>query len=365
MTPIPTGKAFIIQGLRILERAAVFHFPYQTIDKDTQLDCDVVIIGSGAGGSVVAAELADVGQSVIVLEKGPYVQAVDMTQREEEMLRQLYEARAALATTDGNMGVLAGSCLGGGTTINWAGAFRTPDFVLEEWAKEHGNPHFLTKAFQESFDKIEQRCHINTRLIRHNPQNESLQKGAQQLGYLIKTIPRNVRQPEVVDASTFWKMQGFSPHGNRLGIKQGAVQTFLKDAVQAGALLYPDTVVDRIVVKQGFAQGVIARHTATSGQEYNLTIRAKRVVVAAGAIHTPAVLKRSGITHPEIGHNLYLHPTSAVSARYPHKIESWYGPMMSAVCDEFVQLNGNYGFKLETPPGASRPDGHRIKLALW
>ncbi len=324
--------------------------PVNTIDNDTSLDCDVLVIGSGAGGSVVAAELAQAGQSVIVLEKGPYLQPKAMSQQEETMMQQMYEARAGLVSTNGSIGVLAGSCLGGGTTINWAGAFRTPGYVLEEWATAHQNPHFITDAFQKSFEIVEQRCHINTRLLRHNAQNQALLNGAGKLGYLLKNIPRNVRPPVEMQAQQAWEAQGFSPYGDRYGIKQGAVETFLADAVEAGARLFPDTYVEQIIIKNAKALGAYALHTSPSGRVRQLKIVAKKVILAAGAIHSPAVLKRSGLTHLEIGRNLYLHPTTAVSAAYSEPVESWYGPMMSAVCDEFVQLDGNFGCKIETPP---------------
>ena len=97
-------------------------------------DCDVLIIGSGAGGGVVAGELAAAGYDVLVLEKGPYLHGTDFTRREADMLARLYDARASLLTQDGGVALLAGACLGGGTTVNWAGAFRTPDYILEEWA---------------------------------------------------------------------------------------------------------------------------------------------------------------------------------------------------------------------------------------
>src|SRR5690606_16427970 len=86
------------------------------------------------------------------------------------------------------------------------------------------------------------------------------------------------------------------------------------------------------------------------GRPHRVTVRARRVVVAAGAIHTPALLRRSGVEHPHLGRHLYLHPTVAVAARYAPPMQSWFGPMMSAVSNAFTHLDGLYGPKLETPP---------------
>ncbi|WP_345070880.1 GMC family oxidoreductase N-terminal domain-containing protein, partial [Hymenobacter fastidiosus] len=119
---------------------------------DVTYDCDVLVIGSGAGGGVIAGELAAAGQQVLVLEKGPYCHGCDFTQREVDMLGKLYDAKGALTTQDGGVALLAGSCLGGGTTVNWAGAFRTPDYVLQEWAREHQVPHFTSLEFKKSLD---------------------------------------------------------------------------------------------------------------------------------------------------------------------------------------------------------------------
>ncbi|MEL6863005.1 MAG: FAD-dependent oxidoreductase [Bacteroidota bacterium] len=319
-------------------------------EKDLDLDCDVLIIGSGAGGSVVAAQLAQAGQKVIVVERGPYLQAKEMNQSEEEMLARLYENRGALTSVAGNMLVLAGNCLGGGTTVNWAGAFRTPDYVLEEWAKQHGNPQFLDPAYQKGFDCIEQRCKVTHNLLRHNPQNQALVDGATALGIDTKVIPRNVVQPEGVSEDLYWKAQGWSPYGDRYGIKQSANYTFLQDATEAGAELLVHTAVDRIKIQAGEAQGAVATCHHPNGQQFKVNIRSKKVVLAAGSIQSPAILLRSGLKHPEIGRNLYLHPTTVVSGIYSHMVESWNGPMMSAVCDRFTRLDGNFGFKLETPP---------------
>ncbi len=314
--------------------------------KNQQLAYDVVIVGSGAGGSVAASILAEAGQSVLIIEKGPFLKGKDFNQVELDMLNKLYEGRGLLSSVDGGVSVFAGSCLGGGTTVNWAGAFRTPDYILEEWAKEHDNPHFLEADYNKGFDFVEKRNHISTDLIKHNPQNQSLYKGAQKLDWNVKLIPRNVRKPEALSDEFFWKSQGFSPLGDRYGSKQCALQTALSDAVEKGAHVLYDTTVLKVLTSKGIAQGV----EVVSKEKDKWSIRAKQVIVSAGSIHTPAILKRSGLRHKEIGRNLYIHPTVPLTGFYNEKSYSWYGPMMSAVVDEFTRKDGNYGFKIETPP---------------
>ncbi|MEP0547189.1 MAG: GMC family oxidoreductase N-terminal domain-containing protein [Rhodothermales bacterium] len=319
-----------------------------TLDRDVTLRCDTVVVGSGAGGGVVAGELAEAGHDVIVIEKGPYVDRDEFTHREAETMGRLYEQQGALATKSGSVSVLAGSCLGGGTTINWAGSFRTPEYILRQWADQHDAPHFRSPAFQQSIETLEQAMHVGAdRGTRHNPQNQALWDGCTKLGYHVGEIPRNQRPPE---SEAEWKRIGFSPFGDRDGLKQGMLPTYLQRAVAHGARILADTTVERVTIANGRATGVVGTYEGVDGRRVRVTVQAERVVVAAGSIHTPALLLRSGIEHPHLGRHLFFHPTVAVAARYPDRMEPWYGPMMSAVSNEFAKLDGLYGPKLETPP---------------
>ncbi|KAA9333274.1 FAD-dependent oxidoreductase [Hymenobacter busanensis] len=317
--------------------------------RDTTYDCDVLVIGSGAGGGVVAGELAAAGYDVLVLEKGPYCHGCDFTQREADMLGQLYDARGTLSTTDGGITLLAGSCLGGGTTVNWAGAFRTPDYVLEEWAHDHQAPHFTQASFKASLEAVAAAVSVNTDYPRHNGQNQALLDGSRKLGHDVRLIPRN--EKGLSDSEADFRGLGYSTFGDRYGIKQGTLNTYLKTAAEHGARLLPNTRVERITTAAGQATGAEAVCTAADGRPVRVTVRAQRVVVAGGAIQTPALLLRSGLQHPHLGHHLHLHPTVAVSGVYPWPIEAWYGPSMSVVNDSCTRLNGtNFGAKIETPP---------------
>ena len=316
---------------------------------DTTYSCDVLIIGSGAGGGVMAGELAQAGHDVLVLEAGPYCHGRDFTQREADMLGRLYDGRGALSTRDGGVGILAGACLGGGTTVNWAGAFRTPDYVLEEWAREHDAPQFTSAAFKASLDAVAQALSVNTDYPRHNGQNQTLRDGSARLGQATQLIPRN--EKGLVDNDLHYQGLGFSTLGDAHGIKQGTLNTYLRTAAAHGARLLPDTRAERVTVVGGRATGAEAVHTTADGRVVRITVRAQRVVVAAGAIQTPTLLLRSGLRHPHLGRHLHLHPTVVVAAHYPQAMHSWHGPSMSVVNDTYTRLQGtNFGVKLETPP---------------
>ncbi|UYZ62640.1 FAD-dependent oxidoreductase [Hymenobacter weizhouensis] len=316
---------------------------------DVQYDCDVLVIGSGAGGGVVAGELAAAGHDVLVLEKGPYLHGAEFSQREVDMLGTLYDARGTLSTQDGGVALLAGSCLGGGTTINWAGAFRTPDYILHEWAREHQVPHFASLEFKKSLDAVSRALSVNIDHTRHNAQNQALWDGSTRLGQEVKLIPRN--EKGLTGSDLHFRSLGFSCFGDRHGIKQGTLNTYLQTASDHGARLLTDTRVERVTVAQGRATGAEAVHTTADGRPVRVTVRARRVVVAAGSIQTPALLLRSGLRHPHLGQHLHLHPTVAVSALYEQRMEAWHGPMMSVVNDCYTMLSGTtFGAKLETPP---------------
>ena len=312
-------------------------------------DCDVLVIGSGAGGGVVAGELAAAGYDVLVLEKGPYLHGTDFTRREADMLARLYDARASLLTQDGGVALLAGACLGGGTTVNWAGAFRTPDYILEEWAREHDAPFFTGPDFARSLAAVAAAIGVNTDYAQHNGQNAALRDGSARLGQATRLIPRNERG--LTEGQGHFEGLGFSSLGDAHGIKQGTLNTYLPLACAHGARLLPHTRVERVTVAAGRATGAEATHTTPDGRAVPVTVRAKRVVVAGGAVQTPALLLRSGLRHPHLGQHLHLHPTVIVQGRYPHPMQAWHGPSMSIVNDHFTRLRGsNYGAKLETPP---------------
>lgn len=161
------------------------------ITADTTLDCDAVVIGSGAGGGVVAGELAVAGKSVVVLEKGGYYADGDFTLQEAQAMPELYLKRGLLASKDLGTIVLAGSVLGGGTVVNWNTSFRTPDDVLEEWATLSGLRAFTDSALQDSFAAVEQRISVNTENSAHNKQNQLLYDGAKAAGYHAGILRRN------------------------------------------------------------------------------------------------------------------------------------------------------------------------------
>ena len=317
-----------------------------TITKPTTYECDVCIIGSGAGGGVMAAELAAAGKRVMVLEAGGGKQAPDFVQRELNGMQDLYLDQGLTSTRDLGVAILAGATLGGGTTVNWQTALPLPDAIREEWAERSGCQHFVAESFTHSFEKVLARINAHPSPDAINANNVVLRKGCQALGYNYTELPRNDRGCDL-------SLCGSCVFGCPAQGKQSTPVTWLLDAQRNGdTTIITNCRAEQIRLEKGRVSGVDALATdPLTGRTYAVTIKATTVVVAAGAIHTPALLMRAGLKHPMLGRNLYLHPTTAVSGTYDELIAPWQGPAQSILCDEFAYRRGTYGYRLETAPG--------------
>ncbi len=314
------------------------------IDRDTVLDCDVVVVGAGAGGGVVAGVLASAGQDVVVLEKGPNPGATDMTQVEGDMLGALYLDAGLLMTKSGSMPILAGSCVGGGTTINWTTSLPLPEQTRAEWDQVSGLSLFSSRRFADSLDRVAARLHLSTRWTTPGVRDQILERGCRALGWHVEAQPRNVTDClEGLEC-------GYCGYGCRHGAKNSTAETYLRDAVAGGARLVPQCDVERVTAERGKATGVIGTVSRSDGASRRLTVRAKVVVVAAGAIYTPALLGRSGLSNPRVGRGLRLHPVSAVMGVFPERVEGWSGALQTRFSNQFADQNGGFGARLETGP---------------
>lgn len=313
------------------------------ITGETTLDADVVVVGSGAGGGVIAAELSAAGKSVIVVEKGGYFNESDFTGHEAEMMPNLYLKRGLQSTKDLSMAILAGSCLGGGTVVNWSTSFRAPEMVLQEWERDYGLSGFTGSEFAAHYDAVSARIGVNLDDSAPNANNAIIERGCEKLSYHWAPIPRNANHCE--------QRCGACGYGCAYGRKQSTLLTYLQDAANKGARFVVDCTVERVTMDHGEATGVhaMALDRAT-GQRHRVTIRAKTVVLCAGALHTPAILLRSGVSNANLGRHLKLHPVVAVAGFYPEPIRTWEGSLQTRYSDQFAQ-GISHGFKIEVAPG--------------
>lgn len=316
------------------------------LDGET-LHADAVVIGTGAGGATAAARLAEAGLDVIIVESGELVHGADFDEREGVMFERLYADGGLRTTDDLGVSMVQGVCVGGSTTINWMIMLRTPDWVLNEWTRAHGAEGMSSKEMQAVFARVEHELHA--RLVpddAHSPNNRIILDGASKLGWSAKSAVINARN---------CIRTGFCGYGCRSGAKQGTLETYLPRALKAGARLVTQASAERIeFVERGGKfpkKRVVIRHTQADGRVRDISIEAKVVVVAAGAVGTPVLLQQSGLGGGGVGKYLRLHPTTGLLARYDREIYAAGGLPLSSVCDEFHQMDANgYGVWIETPP---------------
>ncbi|HYI46726.1 MAG TPA: GMC family oxidoreductase [Actinomycetota bacterium] len=309
-----------------------------TIETDEVVNCDVVVVGSGAGGGCVAAGLAASGYSVVILEKGGYFAEPDFHHNESQAMRELYLYASTLTSSDLRVRIIAGSAVGGGTLVNYATAFRTPDHVLKEWARVSGIDAFISGEIDESLDVVCKRVNVTFDESEPGRRDSLMEEGCQKLGWHVAPLPRAVRDCGQ-DAGC-----GYCGMGCRRGAKQGTMKTFLEDAVKSGARIFTGADVERVTIKDGVARGVSARVG-----DHRLTVNARAVVSAAGSIETPALLLRSGLKG-EVGKNLRLHPGLASWGFFDEDVRIWEGTTQARYCAEFAEWDGGYGPIFETVP---------------
>ena len=297
------------------------------IARDTTLDCDVCVVGSGAGGGVTAAVLAEAGLDVVVLEAGGHYEEGDFDGAELDGLRRLYHGRGTTATDDQGIGILAGACLGGGTVVNYTTSFRTPDEIRAEWGGV-----FETDAFDGALDAVCARLAVNTDHNRPSKREEIVSRGLHSLGWHEGRMPRNVRGCDQDGVC------GYCAYGCPLGAKHSTARTWLVDAQAAGARILVRTKAQRVLLQGGRARGV----AAATADGHGVTVRSRAVVAACGAIETPALLLRSGVAAPALGRNLHLHPVGGAFGVFDEEIRPWEGTLQAIYSDEVD------GSKLET-----------------
>ena len=316
-----------------------------TLDGDTTLTCDAVVVGSGAGGGVVAGELSAAGKDLIVLEEGGYYNEADFNQLELAMMRKLYYQGGFAATADAAIALIAGGCLGGGTVINYTTSFRSPDWLREEWANRYGLTAFTSDEYTASMDAVYERLGVNFSHSRVSARERVLERGMRQLGWHAASMPRNV-QGCTQDARC-----GYCGYGCQIGAKQSTLKTYLLDAYRRRARIVVNCTVDRVLMEDGRAVGVRATVRQPEMPAFTLIVRSRAVVAAAGAIGTPALLLRSGVRSPAVGKGLRLHPATAVSGIFDEPLRPWEGTLQAIYSDEFVDLDGqHFGPKIESAP---------------
>jgi choline dehydrogenase-like flavoprotein len=301
-------------------------------------ECDVVIVGSGAGGAVAAATLAEAGLDVIVLEAGESFNRDSYPDEPLDAIARLYRD-GGLTIAEGRppIPVPVARTVGGTTVVNSGTCFRAPDPVLEDWRQRFG-VEWATDLAQE-FAAAEDFLRVTPVDPERMGRNGQLaMEGAAALGASGGPISRNAGN--CVQCSS-------CPFGCEIDAKRGMHVSYLPRAVAAGGRLRTGVEAQQILVENGRAVGVsctasmfptpeLSGKGTAEGRSRSYTVRARRAtIVAGGALGTPELLLRSGLGGPQVGRNLHIHPACWVGARYAEEVRGWDGVMQSYYIDQW------------------------------
>lgn len=308
----------------------------RTIDEiraDLMLRGEVCVIGSGAGGAVVAKELAEAGLDVIVLEQGGHYTKEDFTQREEEMMPLLFEDMGQRATEDQSIVILQGRNVGGSTVHNLCYCFRTPPPIVEKWRREAGI-RWRYEDLLPSFTRVEAMLKVQPiAAAQVNKLNQKIREGCEKLGYHGVVAQHN--RENCVGS-------GFCILGCPFDAKQSMALTYIPAADRAGARIFANCAVERLELGRSRVRKAHGRVVDAYGQaHYRFTVEAELFVLAAGAINSPHLLLRSGVSAGHVGKHLHLHPSVLLAGIYDEEIHGYLGIPQSYYVDEFIDLEKN------------------------
>jgi len=310
---------------------------YPEIRGQVEVQADVCVVGSGAGGAVVARELAEGGLSVVVVEEGGYFTRSDFQGPPFERLLRLYrDAGMTAAVGRSIVPIPLGKAVGGTTVVNSGTCFRPPALVLREWGSRWGIEGIDPESMEPIVLRVEEALSVRPvpdHLLGGNAR--AFERGVEALGYHGAPIQRNI---------VGCRGCGVCAYGCPSDAKQAMHLSYLPRAEAAGARIYARCRVDRLAVEGDRVMAVEAEilEQETDRVQGRLRVRPKLVVLAAGAVHTPLLLMANGLAGAsgQVGRNLSIHPAVSVSALFDEDVNSWRGTMQSYYMDDFAEGDG-------------------------
>ena len=326
VTPRDTGSAAYLDGTTGVRPREVRIERGSHMRGRRRVRCEAVVVGTGAGGGVVAKELAEAGLDVIMLEEGDWIEPHEMTARPRDVSPRHYRDGAQVVTF-GNVPIPLplGRAVGGTTILNSATCYRTPPALLARWGL--WSPDELAPYFRR-VERIFNVCRVPREVAGANA--HAMERGAQRLGWSGEYLHRAARG---------CIGSGVCAFGCPSGGKQHTGNTYVPLAWDAGATTFTGCRVTEVLVKDRRACGVMAK-TRGGGR---LRVDAELVVVAGGAIETPRLLARSGVRGllprggaEALGGNLSIHPCTGVWAEFDEPVDQWVGVPQAYAVDEFA-----------------------------
>jgi len=282
------------------------------LEDSEELECDVVVIGTGAGGAAAAYELASKGLAVVLIEEGHYYDRRDFNGRLTEVIPKLYRGFGATSAIGNTViPIPIGRNVGGTTTINSGTCLRTPDSTLADWRAE-GLADFTPETMAPYFELVEDVIKVQRAEPKYvGPVGEVIAAGAKRIGMTeMRELRRNA---EGCDG------QGLCQFGCPTDAKQSTNVSFIPRALERGAFLFTGFRADKLLREGNTVTGVVAHGRNAAGKAVSLTIKARATVVSMGALITPNFLRANGVRNANLGNNLSIHPAGAVTAWFPDR----------------------------------------------
>ncbi len=332
-------------------------FDARQLTSDEELEVDVVVVGTGAGGAPVAKALAARGHAVVMIEEGHYFTRADFVGRPLDRQSALYFNHGfTVAVGNAVIPVPMGRTVGGSTTINSGTCYRTPESVLRRWQLEQGLHELVAVSVDRDIQKVEAMLVVEpARPERLGGVARVIARGSDALGYEHGPLSRNAPGCDAQAVCCF---------GCPTDAKRSTNVSYVPAALSHGAMVYCNARVSRVIVEGGRAVGVVARATGVNGSAKKLTVRARAVVLSCGTLHTPGLLLRQGLANSsgQLGRNLTIHPAGYSWAKFAESIRGFeeipQGYAVEEFADQGIRFEGGF-----LPPsmaaGAFGHVGHR------
>ncbi|MFN9811903.1 MAG: GMC family oxidoreductase N-terminal domain-containing protein [Deltaproteobacteria bacterium] len=316
--------------LNVVKNLEPVRWASQVIDADTYADeddveCEVVVVGTGAGGAVVGRELAERGYAVVFVEEGRFVRRDEFTGSSVQAHQNLY--RGAVSLGNNVIPLFVGRLVGGSTAVNGGTSFRTPPWVLDRWCEEMRTDELSSAAMARHFDRVEEILQVQPADRRFIGKIQDVfARGCDAHGWSHFVINRNAPGCEG---------SGFCDFGCRTDARRSTNISYVPPALEKGAMLFTKLRAERILLERGRAVGV----EGVSPKGRKIRVRARAVVFAGGAIPTPLFLQRQGLCNSsgQVGRNLTLHPSGGLAAMFDEELNGKDAIPQGYGCDEFVK----------------------------
>ncbi len=303
----------------------------EDITEDIEVECDAVVVGTGAGGAVVAKELAQQGFAVLMLEEGQFHHRSEFTGGLIESVTRFYRERGTVGSIGNTVVILPmGRMVGGSTAINTGTCWRTPEWILNKWVERDGLRDLAPDAMAPYFDKVWSELGIARADWKYlGGAARVVARGCDALGYSHRPVDRNA--PDC-DGS------GICDAGCPTDARRSTNVSYVPAALRAGAELFTGVRAESLVRQGGRIAGVVAR----TARGKKVTVKARASVLACGTLVTPTLLQREQIhrTLPHVGKNLSVHPATIVSALFDEEIKGYSAIPQGYCVDELQREHG-------------------------